>query len=86
MKILITESNKEKIQKELDTVQARCKAQFTDINTIYEYICSSTRYHTCKEFKDRVKRQKKIFVANIPNKTIYIKDTDIISAHFANRR
>lgn len=36
MKILITESNKEKIQKELDTVQARCKAQFTDINTIYE--------------------------------------------------
>lgn len=48
-------------------------------------ICSSTRYHTCKEFKDRVKKEK-IFVASIPNETIYIKDHDIIAAHFANRR
>lgn len=36
MKILVTKSNEEKIKKELDAVQARYKAQLTDVCTIYK--------------------------------------------------
>lgn len=46
------------------------------------YICSSNRYHSCKSFVDRVKKDKKIIVASVPSKIIYLKDTDKIIAHF----
>lgn len=47
------------------------------------YICSSCKYKMCKEFINSVKKDKKIFVASVPNKIIYIKNTARISAHFA---
>lgn len=46
------------------------------------YICSSYKYKTCKEFINRVKKDKKIFVASVPDEIIYIKNTDRIFAHF----
>lgn len=50
------------------------------INDNYE--CSSNHYHTCKGFVDRVKKDKKIIIASVPSKIIYLKNTDKIIAHF----
>lgn len=35
MKILVTESNKEKIKKELDAIQIKCRSHLLDVYTIY---------------------------------------------------
>lgn len=48
-----------------------------------DYICSSNCYHTCREFADRVKKDRKIVVASISDRVIYIEDTDRVIAHFA---
>lgn len=48
-----------------------------------EYMCSSFRYSRCRDFIDRVMEDKKIVVASIPDRFIYIKDTDRVTAHFA---
>lgn len=49
-----------------------------------EYMCSSFRYSRCRDFIDRVIKDKKIVVvASIPDRVIYIKDTDRVTAHFA---
>lgn len=48
-----------------------------------EYMCSSFRYSRCRDFIDRVTKDKKIVVASIPDRFIYIKDTDRVTAHFA---
>lgn len=37
-----------------------------------DYICSSNCYHTCREFTDRVKKDRKIVVASISDRVIYI--------------
>lgn len=52
-----------------------------------EYVCSSNRYSTAKEFIEKVKRDGKVTYASIPgNKTLVLKDTDKVTARISESK
>lgn len=51
------------------------------INGIYQF--STKAYRTCKELKQRIRADKRIFIASIPDKVIDVYDYDKITCRYA---
>lgn len=54
-----------------------------DVYVNGEYQCSTKQYRNCKELKQRIRADKKLFIASIPNKVIEVCDYDKLICRYA---